>query len=284
MHSEYTPAAILDVDNVSFIEPSYSDLVDEHFTYLMTTIDADQGRLLIDEESDPLALAVLTANGWLAASFHLRDPTASLIEYFESLGGDIYQEDRDIWEESVREYYSLVIMGSVTPALEDVNPERVGMIDSLLDEVWGDRSGIACLDCCCGSGVGSMVLRNRGMKPLSFDIDQPLLSLGLKAGRLRPRETICIDASIASRYIGQTKGGLGLMFGEFNDFNLQTWETITSELISLTDWSLITVGTEKEAAQVSRWAESRKRRVEVRENTRDPIYDRFVCIIEEEPK
>ena len=151
MLPEYTPAGILEVDKISFIEPSYSDLVDEHYTYLMTTIQADQGRLLIDEESDPLALAVLTSKGWIAGSFHLRSPTASLIEYFESLGGDIYQEDRDIWEQSVREYYSLIIKGTVVPALEDVNPDRVGMIESLLEEVWGDRSGAACLDRIDGS-------------------------------------------------------------------------------------------------------------------------------------
>ncbi|KQC02885.1 MAG: hypothetical protein APR55_02230 [Methanolinea sp. SDB] len=282
MLPEYTPAGIFEVDTISFIEPSYSDLIDEQFTYLLTTLEADQGRLLIDEESDPLALAVLTSKGWFAGSFHLRHPTASLIEYFESLGGDIYQEDRDIWERSVREYYSLIIRQEVVPALEDVNPERVGMIDSLLEEIWGDRSGAECLDCCCGSGVGSMALRNRGLKPISFDIDAPLLSLGFHTGRLRPEETMRIDGSMASRFIGQTEGGLGLMFGEFNEFNRETWEMITSELISLTEWSLITVGTEREAEQVARWGESRHRVVEVQENTRDPIYDRFVCIIEEE--
>jgi len=282
MLPEYTPAGILEVDTVTFIEPSYSDLIDEQFTYLLTTIEAEQGRLLIDEESDPLALAVLTSNGWVAGSFHLRSPTASLIEYFESLGGDIYQEDRDIWEQSMREYFSLIIKQAVVPALEDVNPDRAGMIDSLLEQFWGERSGATCLDCCCGSGVGSMVLRNRGMKPISFDIDQPLLSLGFHTDRLRPAETMCIDGSIASRFIGQTEGGLGLMFGEFNDFNTDTWEMITSELISLTEWSLITVGTEREAEQVAKWGESRHRTVEVQENLRDPIYDRFVCIIEEE--
>lgn len=282
MLPEFTPAGIFEVDAISFIEPSYSDLIDEQFTYLLTTLEADQGRLLIDEESDPLALAVLTSKGWFAGSFHLRHPTASLIEYFESLGGDIYQEDRDIWEQSVREYYSLIIRQEVVPALEDVNPKRVAMIDSLLEEVWGDRSGARCLDCCCGSGVGSMVLRNRGLKPISFDIDAPLLSLGFHTGRLRPEETMRIDGSMASRFIGQTVGGIGLMFGEFNEFNRESWEMITSELISLTEWSLITVGTEREAEQVARWGESRHRVVEVRENTRDPIYDRFVCIIEEE--
>lgn len=282
MLPEYTPAGILEVDTVSFIEPSYSDLIDEQYTYLLTTIEADQGRLLIDEESDPLALAVLTSKGWIAGSFHLRSPTASLIEYFESIGGDIYQEDRDIWEQSVREYYSMIIKGTVVPALEDVNPDRVGMIDSLLEEIWGDRSGADCLDCCCGSGIGSMILRNRGLRPLSFDIDEPLLSLGFHTGRLKAAETMCIDATIASRYIRQTEGGLGLMFGEFNNFNMEVWEMITSELISLTEWSLITVGTEREAEQVASWGESRHRRVEVQENRRDPIYDRFVCIIEEE--
>jgi len=282
MNPEYTPAGIFGVDTISFIEPSYADLIDDHFTDLMTTLEGDQGRLLIDEESDPLALAVMTTDGWIAGSFHLRRPTATLIEYFEGLGGDIYQEDRDIWEQSLCEYYSLAIKRTVGPAMEDLNPSRAGMIDSLLEEIWGEQEGVACLDCCCGSGVGSLVLRDRGMKPVSFDIDQSLLSLGFHTGRLRPEFTICIDASIANRYTGQAESGLGLMFGEFNDFNTDSWEMITAELISLTDRSLITVGTEREAAMVKQWGESRHRQVEVEENPRDPIYDRFVCIIEEE--
>lgn len=282
MNPEYTPAGIFGVDAISFIEPSYADLINDHFTALMTTLEGEQGRLLIDEESDPIALAVLTGEGWIAGSFHLRRPTASLIEYFEGLGGDIYQEDRDIWEQSLREYYSLEIKRDVGPAIEDLNPNRAGMIDSLLEEIWGDQEGAVCLDCCCGSGVGSLVLRERGLKPLSYDIDQSLLSLGFHTRRLLPESTICIDASIASSYLDQTEGGLGLMFGEFNDFNTDAWERITTELISLTSWSLITVGTEREADLVKKWGESQHRQVEVEENPRDPIYDRFVCIIEEE--
>lgn len=275
-------ADILNLDSIRFIEPSYADLIDRQFTEMLGSLEADQGRLLVDEESDPIALAVHTPEGWIAGSFYLRKPTASLIEYFEQLGGDIYQEEKNTWVTAVREYYSLIIACTVSPSIEDLNPARSGMIDSLIGEVWGDLTGVPCLDCCCGSGVGSAVLRKRGFSPISYDIDQSLLALGLATGRLLPRETMCFDASIASRYLRQREYGIGLMFGEFNAYNQDLWKQITIELISLAKKAIITVGTEAEARLVEEWGVSRHNNVEVRENARDPIYDRWVCIVEDE--
>ena len=271
---------VLELPEVRCIEPAFADLPDDTYTAWMEELLADQGRLLVDEDGDPLALALHTSYGWLAGSFHLREPTLALIEHFEGMNGDIYQEDRRVWEHAIREYYSLILMSTVPPAIEDLNPARVSQVRDLLTEWWGDRSGFSCLDCGCGSGIGSLVLRSRGIQPLSYDNDAELLALGLARGRLLPDETMFIDATLAGSYCRGAEAGLGLMFGEINAFNEQDWERITEELLALTSSSLITVGTEREARLIEAWARARKRSVEISENTRDPIYDRWVCVIE----
>ena len=273
-------ADIVGVSTIDLIEPSFADLPDNRFTTLLLECHGDQGRLLVDEESNPLAVAIHYGDGrWVAGCFHLRRPTASLISFFEELGGDIYQEDRQVWEEAVREYYSLQIAREITPAFEDLNPVRRVMVQSLLEETWGQGNGHTCLDFCCGSGLGSAVLRDIGYRVLACDIDLGLLSLGFSTGRLVPRETMCIDATLARHYIAPVGRGLGLMFGEINDFNASVWEDLTRELVMLTERCLITVGKEAEAGRITAWAEQLGCTVSVSENTRDPIYDRWVCSI-----
>jgi len=272
-------ASILGLDDVRFIEPFFSSLPDDYFTDVLLDIPGDQGRLLVDEKSDPIALALCSEGQWLAGSFHLRSPTSLLIERFEQTAGDIYQEDRTVWSAAVRDYYSRNLMDAITPAMDDLNPDRIPLVASILDEVWGIRRGITCLDCCCGSGIGSLVLRSRGIAPLSFDIDEGLLARGLQTGRLRPEETMCIDATCAESYIGHAPLGLGLMFGEINAFNRDLWEEITFTLLDLTDNALITVGKRDEAELIGSWASATGKQFRFCENERDPIYDRWVCII-----
>lgn len=276
-------ADIFGVGSIDLIEPTFASLPDDRFTAFLLDCDGDQGRLIVDEESDPLAVAVhFGEDRWIAGCYHLRRPTASLISFFENLGGDVYQEDRQVWEDAVREYYSLRIATEETPAFEDLNPERRAMVRELLEEMLGPGRGETCLDFCCGSGLGSAVLRGMGYRVLACDIDRSLLSLGFSAGRLLPRETMCIDATLAHHYIAPVATGLGLMFGEINDFNADSWEVLTRELVMLTDRCLITVGKEAEAGHISAWAGACGARVEIRENTRDPIYDRWVCTITRE--
>ena len=273
-------ADIFGVGVINLIEPAFADLPDDRFSSLLMECQGDQGRLLVDEESDPLAVAVHYGDDrWVAGCYHLRRPKASIISFFEELGGDIYQEDRLVWEEAVREYYSLRIAEEVTPAFEDLNPARKAMVQSLMEETWGPGNGETCLDFCCGSGLGSVVMRDLGYRVLACDIDLSLLSLGFSTGRLIPGETMCIDATLARHYIAPVGSGLGLMFGEINNFNAGTWEVLTRELIMLTKRCLITVGKEEEAGRITAWAEQCGCNVEVSENTRDPIYDRWVCRI-----
>lgn len=287
-------ADILDVDECRLVEPSFAELTIDSYTALLlhTLADesriqiddveepvrlADEARMLIDEDEDPIALALHDDHGWHAVSFLFRDPTLAAIECFEAIGGDIYQERRASWLAAVREYYSLDICENAIPALEDLSPGREGMIHDLIGEVWGDRPGALCLDCCCGSGAGTAALRAHGMGTLAYDNDPALLALGLHRGRLVPADTMCIDAREASRYIDPAPLGALFMAGEIYSYNAGLWEPIVTELLALTDEALITVGTEAEAALVEGWCIGEGWDARVFENQRDPIYDRWCC-------
>jgi len=270
-------AEILGVDTVGFIEPGFAALTDSSFTAALAEKQADEGRLLLDEHEEPIALAFHGSDGWIAGSFLCRNPSVPLIELFESVNGEIFQEDRKVWAEAVREYFSTALAATIPPSIDDLNPTRYGILTTLITSIWGEGQGETCIDCCCGSGVGSAVLRGLGFSPLSFDNDEFLLSRGLTERRLLPHETMWIDATIASRYIEPVPKGVVIMAGEFNTFNQDMWERIIGELCSVTRETLITVGTENEAMLVREWGSAMERTVDVTENPADPIYDRWVC-------
>ncbi|WAC04794.1 MAG: hypothetical protein OS112_10120 [Methanoregula sp.] len=273
---------ILGVGAVRFIEPSFADLTDSHFTSVLASFPGDQARLLIDEQEDPLALAFHNDGVWNVGTFLCRKPSAAAIERFEEVNGEIYQEDRVVWAAAVREYFSRDIADNVTPALDDLNKDRPAIIEDLVMKFWSSGAGETCLDFCCGSGVGSQVLRNLGYSLLSCDNDPSLISLGLSTQRLLPEETICINATIASDYLDPVPRGIGIMMGDINLLSQELWQQLVSELFSLTEETLITVGTEPEAELIRRWGEEQERTVEVHENPKDPIYDRWVCIAQRE--
>ncbi|MCK9592948.1 MAG: hypothetical protein M0Q91_13165 [Methanoregula sp.] len=270
-------AEILGVDAVRFIEPEFSALTDFRHNAILAATRGDEGRLLLDEHEEPLALAFRGPDGWIAGSFLFRNPSVALIELFENVNGEIFQEDRAIWAGAVREYFSNALVTQVPPSIDDLNPKRHGILKDFIDSVWGKGKGETCIDCCCGSGVGSAVLRDLGFSPLSYDNDEYLLSRGLTEKRLIPEETMWIDATIASRYIEPVPKGVAIMAGEFNSFNQDMWERIAMELCKVTQETLITVGTEKEAMIVQEWGTAMDRSVTVNENPADPLYDRWVC-------
>jgi hypothetical protein len=272
-------ADILGIDEVRFIEPGFASLTESAFTAELALTQADEGRLLIDEHQDPVGLAFHGPDGWIAGSFLFRNPSVPLIELFESVNGEIFQEDRAVWAGAVREYFSNALSKDVPPSIDDLNPRRHGILTALIGSIWGEGLDETCVDCCCGSGVGSAVLRDFGFSPLSFDNDEFLLSRGLAEKRLRPDETMWIDATIASRYIDPVPKGVAIMAGEFNTFSQDMWERIICELCSLAHDVLITVGTEKETVLVREWGSEMERSVVVNENPADPIYDRWICRI-----
>lgn len=274
-------AEILGVEEVRFIEPEFSAQADPFFNSALAREGGDEGRFLVDEEGEPLALAFHGRDGWVAASFLYRHPAVELIELFENMNGQIFEEDREVFSAAVREYYSNLLLREVPPAIEDLNPARRGILTRLIESHWGRGNGETAVDCCCGSGVGSLVLRDLGFTPVSYDNDASLLARGLATGRLLPAETLCIDARVASRYIRPVSRGIGIMMGEINSFSQELWEAIIRELLLMSKDTLITVGTENEALLIRDWAEALERNAEVTANPADPIYDLWVCRVRE---
>jgi len=271
-------AKILELDEVTFIEPSFAALTDPLYTDLLARDNADEGRMLVDENSDPIAVAFHETGGWIAGSFACRHPSVALIDAFEQVNGEIYQEDRAVWEAAVREYFSLRLAAEVPAAMEDLNPARKGILADVITGVWGKGSRSICIDCGCGSGVGSLVLRELGYTPLSYDNDASLLTLGIEKGRLLPEETMCIDATQVAAYTRPVPRGIGIMMGEINSFSQEMWQQIANGLFSVTGETLITVGTEPEASRIREWGNEAGRSVEIQENPGDAFYDHWVCI------
>lgn len=270
-------AEIFELKDLRLAEQSFADLTDSRFNSILTEQGAREGRLLLDEAEEPLALAFQGADGWIAGTFLCRNPSVSLIDLFESVNGEIFQENRAVFAAAVREYFSKALTAEVPPAIEDLNPARRGILGTLIENIWGSGNGETCVDCCCGSGVGSLVLRDIGYSPLSYDNDASLLSRGLFTGRLLPAETMCINAMIASQYVEPSPKGIGIMMGDINSFTQEMWEAIVKELFAATKETLITVGREPEARLVAKWGEEMGRTVDVTENPKDPVYDLWVC-------
>jgi len=269
---------ILELDAVTFIEPSFAALTDPVFTDLLARDNADEGRMLVDENNDPIAVAFHEPGGWIGGSFVCRPASVALIDAFEQVNGEIYQEDRAVWEAAIREYFSLRLAAEVPAAMEDLNPARKGILADVINGVWEKGAGGTCIDCGCGSGVGSLVLRELGYTPLSYDNDASLLTLGIEKGRLLPEETMCIDATQVASYTRPVPRGIGIMMGEINPFSTDMWYQIANGLFAVTGETLITVGTEPEAFQIRQWGNEAGRSVEIRENPGDSFYDHWVCI------
>lgn len=263
----------------TFIEPSFDELTMEAYTGMVLTQMGEEALLLVDQNNWPLALGVRTGQRWNVANFILRPPGVEVIEKYEDLGGEVLRTTQEDWMVALREYFSYKLMEGTTPALEELSPDRAAKVEDLLASVWRGRRGEVCLDCGCGSGMGSLVLQRLGLTPLAYDNDPTLLSLGLRKGRLIPKHTVCIDAALASDYLPPQPLGLALMAGTINDFTASMWKLILEELLALSSETLVTVETEREADMVSSWAREVDSTVEKFENDRDPFYDRWVCLI-----
>ena len=265
--------------NAGFIEPSYELLVDESFTGIILTLPAEEARIVVDENDWPLVLAVRDDDDWSAASFLLRPPVIEVVERFEQLGGEIVRASQDDLMLAMREYYSLRLLEGTVMAMEDLSPDRTAKVEELIASVWKGRGGEECMDCGCGSGMGSLALRNQGIVPLAFDNDAGLIARGLHEGRLISERTMCIDATMLPHYAKPAPLGLALMAGSIIDLTAMMWKAILGELFAMTEETLVTVENEKEAEAVRMWALGDGKKVEMFENDRDAFYDRWVCVV-----
>ncbi|MDO5845871.1 MAG: hypothetical protein Q4Q04_03000 [Methanocorpusculum sp.] len=272
--------SMVEADYLHFIEPDYASLVNngEPGVIIREAKPALGGaRILLDEDGNPLLLAVLSDGEWHATSWLFRSPTAEELALFEEADGDMFEEPRADIEDAFRAFFSEQMTATTAPAREDLPEDRIAKVRDLIHEMFGTSVSGTCLDACCGSGIGSLVMREIGARPLAYDNDAGLLSLGLMTERLRPEETAWIDGRIASAYMPDAEFGLGIMFGQMYNYTKDVWQPIVEELAGITQKTMITVATGEEAGWVREWAEGVGRELEIFENERDPIYDRWVC-------
>ena len=271
-----------EIEDCSCIEPTLMDHLEDRYTDMAVIMAADEARLLIDENEDPVALALHDPKNWFVSSYIFREPELGVIEKFEECGGDIYQENRDDYTDSIREYYCLEMVKEFPGVLEDNRPGRDILVRELLEEVFGSgcRSINSATDFCCGSGVATSVLKDMGKGTLSFDLDASLISLGVQKKRLDPKRAMCIDGRAASVFCPESDLCLALMLGDINNMNYPIWESMIGEILAIGKKSLISVATERESKMVEGWLKEEDASVTSFENTRDPIYDRFVLVAE----
>lgn len=276
-----TLSTMIEVEDLRFIEPDYASLVNngEPGVLICEAEPVKNGtKILIDENENPLLFAVKNAGEWRATSWLFRDPTAEELALFEATDGDLYQEPRSRIEDACRAHFAEIIRQEIPPAGDDLPADRVEKVRDLIHEMWGTSiSGIA-LDACAGSGIGSMILREMGGHPIAYDNDPELLSLGMASGRIHPEGLACIDAKIASAYLPDAEYGVGIMFGQMYVYTQDIWRPIVEELAGITEKTLITVATEDEAHWVKEWAAGVGKALDIMENERDPVYDRWVCL------
>ncbi|HJJ99563.1 MAG TPA: hypothetical protein O0X23_05125 [Methanocorpusculum sp.] len=273
-------AEMLELDAIRFLEPNYASLMNsgEPGVLICEEKPAHGGaRMLIDEEENPVLLAVCADDEWVGTSWNFRSPMEQEFTLFTAAEGDLYQEPRAAIDDAMRAYFAGILREEIVPAHEDLPSDRIKKVRDLLHEVWGPSAPGICLDACAGSGIGSLIIREMGGRPIAYDNDPTLLSLGLASGRLAPEDTICIDATVASTYLPDTERGMGIMFGQMYVYTQDLWRPIVEELAGITAETLITVATEEEAHWVREWARGVDRDLEIWENERDPIYDRWVC-------
>jgi hypothetical protein len=265
---------LLQVESYEMVEPTYMALADMRYNSEFLSLQGTEAKMLIDEEEDPVAVAINADGVWKVTSFLLRSPTVEIIEMLEEMETEILQVEGEEWAGAVREHYAMRI-ARIPPGLEDYNQGRKDMVTSLIQETLGDVEGSTCLDCGCGSGMGSVAARECGMWALGFDNDAAMLSLGLHTGRLIPECTALVDGTQASTYLEPADVGLVLMAGSINDFNAFIWKQVIEQMLTLCQKLLVTVETEKEAHMVGNWCRSSGREVNVFENKRDAFYDRW---------
>lgn len=270
-------AAITGITDAACAEESFADLTESSAAEKLTGVSASEALLIAGIQDAPLALALKTGTGWRIASALLNNEGARLQEKFSAVGGRTCRTTRERWLRALKEYYSRQIVSTVAPVTEMTQAGRAALLCELLDDTFRGNAGASCLDCCCGPGTGSEVIRSFGLKPVSYDNLPAQLALGFLRGRLNEDETCCIDATIASRYLEPVEYGLGLMLGDINASNLGIWEQIIQELLALSGSTVITVVTEREARRTARWCRDAGRDTDVFENPRHPIFDRWVC-------
>ncbi|MFZ3384454.1 MAG: class I SAM-dependent methyltransferase, partial [Candidatus Methanoperedens sp.] len=145
------------------------------------------------------------------------------------------------FNEAVIEYFSVELVNRHLCENCHVNKEPYNMvyIESRNARLNGilDRYKLQgrILEICCGNGMSTLPLHNRGYDPISIDYDKCQICQGLEHGVLDPKRTIVIDATRLCEFFNENSFDtiVGFMLGTIYPFNKSIWEKMMAESVKL---------------------------------------------------
>jgi len=181
--------------------------------------------------------------------------------------------------DDVIEYYSKTALsffqesGALLPSYDSVySKSRVQKAAAVLQKVAGlpavKESGRAflapefrVLEICCGNGMSTLGLYEKGIVPLSVDINAEDVCIGLAHGVLKPEKTIVMDATALSKNLDAETFDtvIGFMIGTIYEFNKELWFSIAGEALKMLKqggFLLLTLRAEHEAVWVADYLKS----------------------------
>jgi SAM-dependent methyltransferase len=157
--------------------------------------------------------------------------------------------------------------------------ERIERLTKFLPPLLPEGESI--LEICCGSGMATQALLRLGRSPMVMDSDRCDVCLALKSGRLKPQNSMVLDARLLPLIFSPRcfDAVVGFMVGLIEDFNWTAWRDIILKASSLAEERvLFTVYTQKEAELIAKALEEDGWNAGTIDN-RDSrgIYDQWAC-------
>ena len=172
-------AEILGVDAVRFVEPEFAAQTDSRFNALLAETGAMKGGSLLMRRR--------TARPRVPWTGRLDCRFVPVPEPFGWAHRAVREHERrdlpgrpgGLCRGSPGDISAMSLVAEVPPPIEDLNPTRQGSSASSSRSIWGRGSGETCIDCCCGSGVGSLCSGISGMLPSPMTMMLPSSPGGL---------------------------------------------------------------------------------------------------------
>ncbi len=298
---------ILELDsseNVYFIEESYAFLKNNRLSlrYLekikkdpYATVDG-----IKDEKGDIIGLALFNPETEDSPAFRAiftnivssRPLPCQSSRIFSDIAKNLklnrlYNTSYKEFSDAVIEYYSFALANRELCENCHITKEPYEMVyiesrnsklGELLDayELKGDM-----LEICCGNGMSTLPLHERGYDPLAIDYDKCQICQGLEHKVLRPERTIVLDAAKISEFFGERSFDtiVGFMLGMIYPYNQDTWERIVAEAAKVLKpggMMMMTVNT-REEIEILKNALGSHIKGKIIDNTDDKgIYDQWV--------
>ncbi len=243
-----------DTNNVYFVEDSYASLKNntlslQYLEKIRKDPEADidgirvesgeiTGLVLLNRETkeSPEFYAIFTN---LISSRPLPNQSSVL---FSSIAkalklNKISNTNSEEFNDAIIEYYSLALKKRELCENCSISKEPYSMVyiesrnarlEGILDryELKGDI-----LEICCGNGMSTLPLRDKGYDPLTIDIDKCQICQGLEHNVLDPSRTIVLDATRLSLFFPENSFDTvaGFMLGTIYPFNRELWEGMIVE-------------------------------------------------------